>query len=102
MDEGQIFYILSQLVLGAISTFLAIILWSKIREIAWILIISGTIIAYIEIVYSILNIFGINGAELFYIGSVPFISFFLSALRNLFFIAAFAIMIIKQIKGEKK
>ena len=105
MEPGQTVYILSQLVLGAVASFLAIVLWSKTRDIAWILIISGTIIAYIEIVYSILNIFGISGLEFIFIGTVPLITFALPTLRNIFFIAAFMVMIIRQsrlYKPDKK
>ena len=96
MDAGQTMLILSQLIFGAAATFLAIILWSKIRDAAWILIISGIILLYIEVVYSILNIFGISGLDFAYIGTTPLLAFALPSLRNLFFIAAFIIMIIKQ------
>jgi len=95
MDSGQTAYILSQLAFGAVATFLAIMLWSKTRDAAWMLIVLGTIISYIEIVYSILNLFGIDGSKLFLVGSVPLISFILPLLRMVFFIAAFIIMIIR-------
>jgi len=95
MESGQTSYILSQLAFGAIATFLAIMLWSKTRDAAWMLVVIGTIFAYIEIVYSILGIFGIDGGNLFLIGSVPLISFVLPLLRMTFFIAAFVVMIVR-------
>ena len=95
MDSGQTAYIICQLAFGAAATFLAIMLWSKTRDAAWMLIIMGTIFSYIEIVYSILGLFGIDGSNLFLIGSVPLISFILPLLRMTFFIAAFIIMIIR-------
>jgi len=98
MDSGQTAYILCQLAFGAVATFLAILLWSKTRDAAWMLIIMGTIFSYIEIVYSILGLFGIDGSNLFLIGSVPLISFVLPLLRMTFFIAAFIIMIIKHFR----
>jgi len=98
MDAGQIIFISSQLILGAIAAFLAILLWPKIRDAAWMLVIFGTIVFYIETVYSILKDFGITGEEFMIFGSVPLISLLLSAVRSLFFIAAFAIMIYKQSK----
>jgi hypothetical protein len=98
MDSGQTMYILSQLALGAAATFLAIMLWPKIRDAAWMLIIVGTIVAYIEIVYSILKIFGVSGLDDILIGSVPLIDFILPSLKMLFFIAAFTIMIVRQSK----
>jgi hypothetical protein len=95
MDSGQTTYIICQLAFGAAATFLAIMLWSKTRDAAWMLIVIGTIFSYIEIVYSILGIFGIDGSNLFLIGSVPLISFVLPLLRMIFFIAAFIIMIVR-------
>ena len=94
MYSGETAFILSQLILGAAATFFAIMLWSRTRDIAWMLIIIGAIVAYIEIVHSILGRLGMGG-EFFLIGSVPIISFILPLLRMLFFIAAFLVMIIK-------
>jgi len=95
MDAGQVTYILSQLILGALATFFAIMLWSKTRDTAWILIVIGTIAAYIEIIYSILNHFGFIGADFLLIGSVSLAVIILPSLRMIFFIAAFFVMIIK-------
>ena len=96
MDAGQAIYISSQLIFGALAAFLAILLWPKIRDSAWMLIIFGVIVAYIETVYSVLEIFGIAGNELIIFGSVPLISLALPVIRMSFFITAFAIMIYKQ------
>ncbi|MCL2265706.1 MAG: hypothetical protein FWC22_06665 [Treponema sp.] len=93
MDAGQTFFISSQLVLGAAAAFLAIFLWPRIRDAAWMLIIFGTIVAYIETVYTILKQFGIVSEDLLNTGSFPLISFILPSMRMLFFIAAFIIMI---------
>lgn len=98
MDSGQTVFIICQLAFGAAATFLAIMLWSKTRDAAWMLIIIGAIIAYIEIVYSILGIFGLSDGDYFLIGSVPVVSFALPLIRMGFFIAAFAVMIFKQTK----
>jgi len=100
MDTGQTLFISSQLVFGAAAAFLAIILWPKTRDAAWMLIIFGAIAAYIETVYSILRIFGISADEIVVIASVPVIPFILPAVRNLFFIIAFSIMIYRQIKQK--
>jgi uncharacterized membrane protein len=99
MDTGQAIYIFSQLILGAGAAFLAILLWPKTREAAWMLVIFGAIIAYIETVYSILKIFGIAGEEYLILGSIPLISFILPSVRMIFFIVAFAIMVYKQSKN---
>ena len=96
MDSGQIVYIISRLSLGALASFLAIMLWSKTRDVAWMLIVIGTIAAYVETVYSILNLFGISGGRFITIGSVPLISIVLPCLPVIFFIAAFAVMVIRK------
>jgi len=95
MDAGQAILISSQLILGAVAAFLAILLWPRIRDAAWILIIFGIIIAYIETVYSILNIFGISGDEFIVFGTIPLIPFILPVIRMLFFIIAFGLMVYK-------
>ena len=99
MDSGQTVFILSQLILGAIATFFAIMLWSRTRDAAWMLIIIGAILAYIEIVYSILGIFGI-GEGILLVGSVSLAAFVLPSLRMIFFIAAFTLMIIRQLRQK--
>jgi hypothetical protein len=96
MDAGQIIYITSRLVLGALASFFAIMLWSKTRDVAWMLMVIGTIAAYIETVYSILELFGINGGDRFVIGSVPVAAIVLPCLRTSFFIIAFAVMVARK------
>jgi len=54
-----------RLVVGAVSTFLAILLWAKTRDTAWMLVIMGVIVAYGEIIYSTLKIFGVVPADVF-------------------------------------
>ena len=96
MDSGQVTYILSRLGLGALASFFAIMLWSKTRDVAWMLMVIGTIAAYVETVYSILNLFGISGVHFLTIGSVPLISIVLPSLPTVFFIAAFAVMVVRK------
>jgi len=100
MDSGQTTFIICELVFGAVVTFLAIILWPRTRDIAWMLIIFGVIVSYIEIVYSILVIFGMGGGDLFFIGSVSLISVILLLLRMGFFIAGFSVMVLRQYKNK--
>jgi len=96
MDSGQILFVTSRLIFGALASFFAIMLWSKTRDAAWMLIVIGTIAAYVEIVYSILDLFGITKGDKFLIGSVPAAAILLPVLRMSFFIAAFLIMIIRK------
>ena len=93
-------YIISQLSLGAAAVFFAILLWPRTRDAAWMLVIIGIILIYIETVYNILNVFGIGVDSFFLIGSVPVITIVLSSLRMLLFIAAFTIMVFRQTRQK--
>jgi len=96
MDTGQVVYILCRLILGALASFLAIMLWSKTRDAAWIFAIIGTIIAYAETVFSVLNLMGIGGGNILSGNSVFFMSILLTCLPTVFFIAAFAVMVARK------
>ena len=96
MESGQAVFIISQLVLGAVVSFLAIMLWSRTRDAAWMFLIIGVLISYIEIVYSILGLFGMSGGDFILIGSVPVITFILPLIRMLFFAAGFSVMVYRQ------
>jgi len=100
MDTGQTVFIISQLVLGAAASFFAILFWPKTRDAAWMLIIIGVIVTYIETVYSILKVFGIGIDDSLHIGSVPVIPFILPTLRTILFIIAFAVMIHRQTRQK--
>ena len=97
MDAGEIVFIVSRLTTGALAAFFAIMLWSKTRDIAWMLMVIGTIAAYVETVYSILVLFGITGSQLS-IGSVPVAAILLPNLRTAFFIAAFVVMVVRKMR----
>jgi hypothetical protein len=89
MDQGQTFYIFSRLILGAVAVFFAIVLWTKTRDAAWMLVIFSALTAYVEIIWSILEFMGINAA------GFSFLTVFLPVLRMGFLIAAFLVMIIR-------
>jgi len=96
MDLGQVIYILTRLSLGALASFFAIMLWAKTRDVAWMLMVIGVIVAYVEAVYVILGIFGITSGDILLIGAVPLISIVLPSLPMVFFIAAFAVMVVRK------
>jgi hypothetical protein len=100
MDSGQIIFVYSRLILGAVAAFLAIMLWAKTRDIAWMLLVIGTITAYIEIVYSVLETLGISASYGLMIGSVSLVAIILAVLRMLFFIAAFLVMVVRQYRRK--
>ena len=94
MDTGQIIFVYSRLILGAVAAFLAIILWSRTRDIAWMLMVIGTIIVYIDIVCSMLELTGIITGPV--VGSVSLAAIVLPALSSVFIISAFAIMVTRR------
>ena len=96
MDIGQITLISSRLVLGAAASFFAIMLWSKTRDVAWMLMVVGTIAAYAETVYSILDRLGVARLTPISLGSVPLASLVLPNLPTVFYIAAFAVMVVRK------
>jgi uncharacterized membrane protein len=96
MDRGYLIYILSRLILGALAAFLAIMVWSKTRDVSWMLLVIGTIAGYAEIVYSILGIFGITEGTVFSAGTIPAAALALANLPTCFFIAAFLVMIARK------
>jgi hypothetical protein len=97
MDTGEVIYIVSRLTTGALAAFFAIMLWSKTRDIAWMLMVIGTVIAYVETVYSILAIFGVMGPQIS-VGSVSLAAIILPNLRTGFFIAAFVVMVVRKLR----
>jgi hypothetical protein len=100
MDIGEVIYMASRLLLGALAAFFAIMLWSKTRDVAWMLIVIGTIAAYVETVYSILELLGITGGGVLYIGSMSVASIVLPNLPTIFFMAAFMVMVIRKFRGR--
>ena len=96
MDTGQLVFVYSRLILGAVAAFLAIMLWSKTRDTAWMLMVIGTVVTYVEMVYSVLEMTGITAGNTLFVGSVPLAAILLPALRMAFFIAAFLVMVIRR------
>jgi len=96
MISGNIAYIISRLALGAISSFLAILLWSRTRDTAWIFVIISAIIGYVEVIYSILNLLGIISENILSEKMILIISILLSCIPTVFIIAAFAVMALRK------
>ena len=100
MDMGQLIYILSRLILGGLASFLAIMLWARTRDTAWMLIVMGTIAFYGETVYTIINLLFVDGSSFFSIGSMPVLTILLHNFPMLFLIAAFAVMVARKYRSH--
>ncbi|MDR3147928.1 MAG: hypothetical protein LBU00_06095 [Treponema sp.] len=94
MDSEQAVLVFSRLVIGALAAFCAIMLWSRTRDTAWMLMVGGTITAYGEKLYTVLKLFGI-AAPLPVVGSIPLVAIVLSNVPMLFYIAAFLVMVVR-------
>ncbi len=93
---SDLIIVLSRLLFGAVATFFAILLWSKTRDIAWVLVIMGTLISYIEIVFVTLEKFGLVGSEMWQVQGVPIFKLLLINLPLIFFAAAFITIVFKK------
>jgi hypothetical protein len=100
MDIGEIIYISSRLILGALTAFFAIMLWSKTRDIAWMLMVIGTLAAYVENIYSILEMLGITETMTVTVGSVPLASILLPNLPTVFILSAFLVMVVRNYRKK--
>lgn len=93
---SDLIMVLSRLLFGAMATFFAILLWSKTRDIAWVLVIIGTLISYAEIVYITLEKFGLVGSEMWQVQGVPVFKLLLVNLPMVFFTAAFITIVFRK------
>lgn len=93
MSFEQMVNILSRLTVESIVTFLAILLWAKTRDTAWMFVILGVIVSYGESVFQTLKAFGIVNPELLVIQGIQIFDLVLANLPMLFFAVAFLIMI---------
>jgi hypothetical protein len=93
MDSGQMVFMFSRLILGALAAFFAIMLWSRTRNPAWMCVIMGTITGYVGVIYSILEMLGITAGYVFVLGTVSIVTILLPVLYMSFFIIALLIMV---------
>ncbi len=93
MTQANLILYIIKLVLGGISAFFAIVLWSRTRDAAWMSMVAGTVINYTGTVYDMLIDFGVvftTDIELF---SIPLTTLLFTVVPPLFFIIAFILMI---------
>jgi ABC-type glycerol-3-phosphate transport system permease component len=93
MNTAEIVSVAIKLVLGAAAAFLAILVWAKTRDAAWMLIVLGTVANYIALVYSTLTLFGITTEFWLSKNAGLVVASAITCLPTLFFIAAFAVMV---------
>jgi hypothetical protein len=93
MSTGDVVYLASRLGVSAVAAFLAILLWSRTRDLAWMLIVIGVIAGYADIVFVFLVQLGLVDDMRFSFFGIPTARVLLSNLPDLFLCTALLIMI---------
>ena len=92
----MIVYLVSRLVVVAVAAFLAIVLWSRTRDLAWMLMVIGTIACYADILFDLLVSFGLLDESGFSPLGIPLGRIVFSNIPYLFFASAFIVMILRK------
>jgi hypothetical protein len=86
MRQEELVLLAVKLALGGFAAFLAIFLWSKLYDTAWMALVGGAVTGYVGIVYDMLRAIGV-------VAGVPFATLALTMVPVFFYIAAFILMI---------
>ncbi len=103
MVQSELFFCIFKLFFGAVIAFLAILLWSKTRESAWMCLVAASVTGYASIVCDLLLKLGIiKNEEAVFLGTeIPvfkYLSFFVPCF---FIILAFLMMLVKSGRENK-
>ena len=95
MAQSTLVLYIIKLSLGGIAAFLAILLWSKTRDAAWMSLVAGVVTSYAGIVYNMLVDLGIvlSGGPLVF--GIPLATLLFTCIPTLFYILAFVLMLIR-------
>jgi len=93
MEHGEVILHIIKLVLSGIAAFLAIALWSKTRDAAWMSLVAGAVTGYAGMVFELLVKMGIVIAGGIQVAGIPLSSLLFTTIPTLFFILAFILML---------
>jgi hypothetical protein len=77
-------------------TFLAILLWSRTRDVAWMLIVVGAVSSYADLLFDLFVRTGLLDEKRLEIFGLPLAKMVFSNLAYLFMSAAFIVMIFRK------
>lgn len=93
MQQPDVFFYILKLILGGMTAFLAILLFSRTQDGAWMSLVAGAITEYAGIVYEMLIKLGLVSGQEMSVAGIPLLRLFFTAVPPLFFILAFIMMI---------
>ena len=93
MSAGDTVLLASRLAVSAVAAFLAILLWSRTRDLAWMLVVIGVIASYAEILFDLLSRLGLIDESSYFLFGLPLGRILLANLPYLFLCAALVVMI---------
>ena len=93
MTQGDMVLSIVKLVLGGISAFCAIMLWSKTRDAAWMSLAAGVVTSYASFVYDIMTKLGVILPGALIVAGIPLPTLLFAVVPSCFFIIAFVLMI---------
>lgn len=96
MELGELVVLLSRLGIGAVGTFFAILLWSQTRDVSWVLVIIGTLVAYVDVVLTTLERFGLLPGSYFEISGFPVLRVVLTNLPMLLYTLGFITLLARR------
>lgn len=96
MTRAELILLASRLAAQALVGFLAIVLWSRTRDSAWMLMVLGAIASYADIVYSLFSVLGLVKTDAFMPYGIPVVDLVFTNLPALFYAIAFIVMIIRK------
>ena len=94
--EPRILLFIIKLVAGGIVAFLAILLMSKKRSVAWSFMVSGFLLSYAALVYDLLIELGVLTATKYGLWGLPVSTLLCAVLPAVCYITAFIIMLAKR------
>ncbi len=95
MQETTLILYIIKLALGGIVAFLAILLWSRTRDGAWMSLVAGAIISYAGLVYQLLGDLGISFKNDIHIHGLTLTQLIFTVVPSIFYIIAFILMLIR-------
>lgn len=90
--SGALAVLGTRFVFVAVATFLAIVVWSRVRDAAWMLMVVGIVAGYADILYAMLVEFGLAPDLALKVAGADILAFVFPNLPWLFFSLAFVVM----------